>query len=104
MGRNGSQAYKTAKARDYNKQIYYIIRLYGYNKQFNEPLEIHYDFYLPDRRRRDIANYEKVLTDSLVLAGVMTDDHWVHKWVFEKKGYIKGGKVLITIKTMQDKI
>ena len=53
---------------------------------------------MPDKRKRDIANYEKVLTDSLVVAGVMTDDNIIHKWQMEKMGIIKGGKVEVIIK------
>lgn len=34
-----------------------------------------YKFYFPDKRRRDVANMEKLLTDALV-GVVMADDNW----------------------------
>lgn len=30
----------------------------------------------PDKRRRDIGNYEKALSDFLQAAGIVEDDHW----------------------------
>lgn len=39
------------------------------------PVSITYDFYMPDKRRRDIGNYEKVLTDMLVTQCILMEDN-----------------------------
>ena len=97
LGRFGNRTYKTAKAKAYNQAVYDIVKKHGANKAFNTPLEVLYFYWFPDKRKRDIANYEKVLTDSMVTAGVMVDDHLIHKITQEKKGYYKDGKVLVVI-------
>lgn len=90
--------YKTKEAKAYEDEIALLVMVARANKHLSIPVEIEYLIWFPDNRRRDIANYEKVLTDSLVKAGVMEDDHLVHKWVIERKGVVKGGKICVTIK------
>ena len=97
LGRFGNRTYKTAKAKAYNKTVYDLVKASHADKGFNTPLCVYYFYWFPDKRKRDIANYEKVLTDSMVTAGVMTDDHLIHKLIQEKKGYCKDGKVVVII-------
>ena len=97
LGRRGHQTYKTAKAKAYNAEVALRVALAGLKAGFNTPLSVAYYYWMPDHRKRDIANYEKVLTDSMVTAGVMVDDHIIHRLLQEKMGVCKGGKVLITI-------
>lgn len=92
---------KTPKAKAYNQTIYFDVKLQDANLKLDIPLFVTYNFWLPDKRKRDIANYEKVLTDSLVIAGVMIDDYLIHKWQMERMGICKGGKVEIIIKPYQ---
>ena len=40
----------------------------------NGRLAVFYAFYPPDRRRRDIGNYEKQTTDALMETGIFDDD------------------------------
>ena len=89
---------KTSKTKAYNQLILFDIKLQKANLNLDIPLFVTYNFWMPDKRKRDIANYEKVLTDSLVVAGVMTDDNIIHKWQMEKMGIIKNGKVEVIIK------
>lgn len=98
LGRRGHQTYKTATAKAYNQEVVYRVALAKAKHGFNLPLEVAYYYWFPDNRKRDIANYEKVLTDSMVMAGVMVDDHLIHRMVQEKMGVIKGGKVLVIMK------
>ena len=47
-------------------------------------LEVAYFYYFADNRRRDIANYEKVLTDALQKAGVFHDDSQIDCMYLER--------------------
>ena len=51
---------------------------------FAGPVRVTYSFGRPDRRRRDLANYEKAASDALVTAGVLADDcqieHLTLRW------------------------
>ena len=40
----------------------------------NEPIEIFYGIYYPDKRNRDLSNYIKAVDDYLVNSQVITDD------------------------------
>lgn len=41
---------------------------------FAEPVSVHMKFGRPDKRVRDVANYEKATSDFLVNSGVLSDD------------------------------
>lgn len=97
LGRFGNRSYKTAKAKAYNQAILAIVKQNNADMGFDYPLNVLYMYWMPDKRKRDIANYEKVLTDSMVTAGVMVDDHLIHKLTQEKKGFCKDGKVVVVI-------
>lgn len=58
-------------------------------------IEVEYNFYFPDKRRRDICNYEKALSDTLVHYGVIEDDSNISKMVIER--YYDKGKPFTVI-------
>ena len=52
---------------------------------------MHYRFYFPDRRRRDLANAVhscKPYIDGIVDAGVIEDDDWTHLSIGSVRGYV----------------
>lgn len=51
----------------------------------------------PDRRRRDLDNYNKALFDALTYAGVWEDDSQVKRMLVEWGPVVPKGKVEITI-------
>ena len=54
-------------------------------------------YYMPDRRRRDVANYSKALHDALTEAGLWEDDELVDQ-NFEYRGEVSsGGSVFVRI-------
>ena len=76
------------KSKDYRD---FIRNLESYipREQIDGEIEVEYNFYFPDKRKRDIANLEKALTDSLVHYGVIQDDSMIQRLVLEKY-YDKG--------------
>ncbi len=62
-------------------------------KPIKERVKITYEYDLPDLRLRDVANYEKVVTDLLVAKGTLQDDNFRYikeitcRWS-DKKGNI----------------
>lgn len=48
-----------------------------------KPLQITYTFGRPDKRVRDCANFIKAVDDFLVSEGVIPDDQWIHKGIFQ---------------------
>jgi crossover junction endodeoxyribonuclease RusA len=47
--------------------------------------------YPPDKRRRDIGNYEKQLTDAIMLAGLFLDDEQIDTITIVRRDIVKGG-------------
>jgi crossover junction endodeoxyribonuclease RusA len=60
-------------------------------------LAVFYAFYPPDRRRRDIGNYEKQATDALMEAGLFDDDEQIDLIWLVRREVIKGGKCVAVI-------
>lgn len=59
-------------------------------------LAVFIDLHPPDRRKRDIANYEKLLIDSM--QGVLFEnDEQIDKLVIERKEVVKQGRAIISV-------
>lgn len=97
LGRRGYQSYKTPKAKVFNSEVYAIVLNARANLNLDTPLAVWYQYWFPDRRKRDVANYEKVLTDSMVTANVMVDDYLIFDIRQTKMGFCPGGKVRVII-------
>ena len=97
LGRRGHQTYKTAKAKTYNADVYALVLQAHANLRLDVPLTVWYQYWFPDRRKRDVANYEKVLTDSMVTANVMVDDYLIFDIRQTKMGFCKDGRVKVII-------
>ena len=87
----------------------FIRNLEGYVPQCNPTLldgelEVEINCYFPDKRKRDIANYEKCLIDTIVHYGLITDDSQIQRLVLEK--YYDKGKpfTIIEIKSKIDTV
>lgn len=73
--RSGRQRYKTKEYKIWEAEAALAL--------FNKPeckyiagddLTVHYTFFFPNKRKRDIANFEKALSDFITSAGVIEDD------------------------------
>lgn len=53
--------------------------------------------HMPDRRRRDLMNLEKIVSDSLTAAGVWNDDEQIDDFRIVRSGIIKSGKLIVLI-------
>jgi len=60
-------------------------------------LAVFYAFYPPDKRRRDIGNYEKQATDALMEAGLFDDDEQIDFIWLVRRDVIKGGKCVVVL-------
>ncbi len=63
----------------------------------NGRLAVFYAFYPPDRRRRDIGNYEKQTTDALMETGIFDDDEQIDFIWLVRRDVVKGGKVVAVL-------
>jgi len=59
-------------------------------KPLTGAIRVEYNFYFPDHRKRDVANFEKAMTDTLVEYGIIEDYSMIVRMVLEK--YYQKGK------------
>lgn len=97
LGSRGYHRYKTPRAKVFDSEVYAIVLGAKANLMLDKPLAVWYQYWFPDRRKRDVANYEKVLTDSMVSASVMVDDHIIYDIRQTKMGYCPDGKARVII-------
>ena len=70
--------------------------------QLSQRLRVNVQLDAPDKRTRDIDNYNKALLDALVHAGVMRDDSLIDELNIVRGPIGKPGQVLVTIGVMND--
>lgn len=71
------------------------------------PVHLTYKIYMPDKRLRDIGNYEKAITDQLVKQCILMDDNTkiVHGIHIHFAGVDRGNpRVEITIHELKDNV
>jgi Holliday junction resolvase RusA-like endonuclease len=85
------------KTKDFRQQVQDIVvdakaKIHGTPR-----LAIFYAVYPPDKRRRDLGNYEKQTTDALMAAGVFEDDSQIDFIWMVRKEVVKGGMIKAVI-------
>ena len=58
-------------------------------------VKVLYEFGRPDKRRRDVANYEKAVSDLLVSAGIIEDDSLIEEMTL-RWADVEGVEITIT--------
>lgn len=79
-----------------------LIERFGLRFSCTPPYDIHFDVWMPDRRKRDLDNLLKAMLDALEASGLLVDDSLVYKLSMNRRGVLKGGKVVAIIKSMED--
>ena len=92
------QAYPTARAKEFHRNVQAIVMRDRAAKGWSCPLRLSVWTYPPDRRKRDTSNLFKMLEDALERAGVFKDVYQItehHAW---RTGQIvKDGMVVVEI-------
>ncbi len=89
--------------RKFKKNVYaaVVTQYGGIPKPVTVDVEVNITLYPPDRRRRDLDNYNKALFDALTNARVWVDDRQVQRMQIEWGHVVKQGKVDMTISKYQ---
>jgi crossover junction endodeoxyribonuclease RusA len=65
-------------------------------------LSLFLSLYPPDKRKRDIGNYEKQTTDALMNAGLFDDDEQIDLITIVRQEIVKGGKCIVVIAEIEN--
>jgi crossover junction endodeoxyribonuclease RusA len=90
----------SAAARDYFQAAAVALLQQKPWPQFRGRLEVTMWFEPPNRIRRDLANFEKQVSDALVKAGVMADDSQIDRLHLIRGQVFKGGRVWVNIEEL----
>lgn len=60
-----------------------------------KPIKAIYKIYPPDKRLRDADNLIKATQDSLVKAGIITDDRYIKRFYVIEKEIVPHGKIVV---------
>lgn len=63
-----------ARVRSWRKEVWYAAHAAGARNRFMGAVAVVYRTFAPDRKRRDLGNVEKVVSDALQTAAVIVDD------------------------------
>ncbi len=88
--------YLKLQGREYKKAVADIISAAGI-KTIEGRVAVFVRAFMPDKRRRDIMNLEKILSDSLTSAGVWLDDSQIDDFRIVRGSVEKGGRVEVVI-------
>ena len=94
---------KSAEARAYEEKVLdnlIMLRLNSFNE---DRLKVTVTAYMPDKRRRDLSNLDKVLMDSLEKGGLFNNDEQIDDLRFIRAGVCKPGRVRIKIENIPEK-
>lgn len=99
----GNRTIKSKEYREWEK----VADKYAYltpRVSFTEPVAVEYVFGRPDNRRRDVANLEKAVSDTLQRWGILPDDCLIHhltlRWGIA--GEVAKGEVSVCVTELQN--
>lgn len=95
-GQRGSQKYMRPAGRAYKQAVAEIVSDAGI-QTIEGRVAVFVRAFMPDKRRRDIMNIEKILSDSFTNAGVWLDDSQIDDFRIVRGEVLKGGKVEVVI-------
>lgn len=74
-GKNTNRRFISDRYKRWQDDAYYaLLGQRNRNHRHKEPVQITYSFTRPDKRARDVFNYEKAVSDFLVKHGILADD------------------------------
>lgn len=96
--KGGKGLTKSAKARSYQRDAIMILRsLNLHREKIAQPVRLSITFHPKTNARYDVSNFLKVMEDSLVMGGLLEDDHWIEYDSINKGEKSKNGEVEIQI-------
>lgn len=94
---DGGGRYMKPEGKAYAERIAWTVKSLCRTTKLFGPLAVAYILHPPDKRKRDIANCEKVLTDAIQASGLFADDFQIATMILSRGEPVVGGSVEVTI-------
>lgn len=101
-GRATIIAFVTKRGKMFREQAAWICRAAGaHRNRLGGRLKVSVTLHEPDRRKRDLDNFNKGVLDAITDAGVWGDDSQIDHLVVERGDPHPGGKVVVEIEELE---
>lgn len=94
---------KSEEAREYEGKVHSYLMMNQIDSFNDDRLKITVTAYMPDKRKRDLSNLDKILMDSLESGGLFDNDEQIDDLRFIRAGVCKPGRVRIKIENIPEK-
>lgn len=95
-GKNTSRRFISDRYKAWQDDAYYALLGQRHRShRHKEPVQVVYTFSPPDKRRRDVFNYEKAVSDFLVKHRIIEDDSLIERGVVQWSTHTAGVTVVI---------
>ena len=85
----------------YRKEVVALIALQRLARFNDKRVEVTIKMRPPDKRRRDLDNYLKVIFDTITHSGLWSDDSNVDKLSIERGEVVKDGMMIVQITALE---
>ena len=96
----GGRKILSKRGRQYHQAVAEAVLLQRPARFGSARVRVTLDLHPPDRRKRDLANFEKAAIDGLVRAGVLDDDSQIDELRLKRWPKKPGGHVMVTIEAI----
>ena len=96
----GHKVLISARGRAYRTEVVTIIRMMRLKRFNDKRVIVSIMMHPPDKRRRDVDNYLKVVFDSITHSGLWSDDSNVDKLSIERGEIVREGRMVVRIAEM----
>jgi len=92
--------YTSPKVKIFKEEVALLIRSYYQAFDKSDRLHVTFKMHPPDKRKRDVANFEKVLVDCFS-GFIFPDDEQIDHFEIKRGPVAKGGFMGVTIEVME---
>ncbi len=101
QGKGRVIAYVAAKGRKFRHDAIQCAVKQKAIYKLKDRLKVTIELYPPDRRRRDLDNFNKGVLDALTHAEVWEDDSLIDELIIKRGEIVKGGETVVKIELME---
>jgi crossover junction endodeoxyribonuclease RusA len=94
-------AFVANKGKWFRERAFAAVRSQRADHGLQDRLKVTIELNPPDRRRRDLDNFNKGVLDALTHAGVWADDSQIDELIIKRGKVVPGGETVVNIELMQ---
>lgn len=94
--------YITEAGKKFRRDAILLIKKQRANKHYDVRMRAIIELYPPDKRKRDLDNYNKGVLDALTHAGVIVDDSIIDELIIKRCKKVDGGETVVKLEPISE--